>query len=447
MLKPILTSLLVLLLSAPVVLLILAIDKDPSAAPDATPSQARTDEIQQLLIDKDPRRALQHQTQTLHLTEAEVNALLNYSLDNISQLNKLSGKVDIQPGEARISLSFMIPENPFGQYINLGLTLSPAGNSLTVQSLELGSLNIPGALFGPLLDVGQDYFQKDNKLLFLNTLAEAVEKVSLHEHALDLTFNWESQRLDKLREQAQQLFISDQEKERLRRYYARIGEISWSFPADQRRVALNDFLQPLFLTALDNSRKGENPSDENRALLLAMTIYLTDLELSDFTGPGEPDQSPAPRTLDVRIESRRDLAQHIVASAAISASAGAGIADLLSIYKEVYDSRYETGFSFSDLTASQVGTSLGRLASQNHSSALALQKLMSAATSDSDYMPPVGKMDGITEQEFLSQYGSRTSAEYQQRLVEISAGIQSRPVFQALADQIEFQSVETLPTP
>ena len=40
------------------------------------------------------------------------------------------------------------------------------------------------------------------------------------------------------------------------------------------------------------------------------------------------------------------------------------MANMLSIYKEVHDSRSNSGFSFSDITANQIGTRIGELATE-----------------------------------------------------------------------------------
>jgi len=137
--------------------------------------------------------------------------------------------------------------------------------------------------------------------------------------------------------------------------------------------------------------------------------------------------------IEVRLQRRQDLAQHVVSIAAITASAGADFAELLSTTKEAYDARYRSGFSFSDLTANSVGVTLASYSTMNRQSALEMQKRMTNLQMESDYMPEVGgSRDGISESAFNAIYSDRNSSEYRQRILEIQAFIDSRPLFQGL---------------
>jgi hypothetical protein len=104
---------------------------------------------------------------------------------------------------------------------------------------------------------------------------------------------------------------------------------------------------------------------------------------------------------------------------------------VLTVYKEVSDSRYGTGFSFTDIAANQAGTMLGILASRSESDARQFQETMLATQSDADYLPPLGNYDGMSEAEFIEKYGSRESEAYRQRLGEITDSIASRTFFRA----------------
>ncbi|MEX2367767.1 MAG: hypothetical protein WD601_14285, partial [Pseudohongiellaceae bacterium] len=271
---------------------------------------------------------------------------------------------------------------------------------------------------------------ENNYQLFSYILA-TVDQVDFETDRVGVKLNWESGNLDNIRNQAQQIFISAEDRERLLYYHDQITAIATAAPAGQARVGLNDFLVPLFDRARERSGRGEDPVADNRALFIAMTTYLTELRLEHLLGDSASSLT-YPRRLTVVIEGRSDLPQHIVGSAAIAASAGGSVADILSVYKEVHDSRYTSGFSFSDLTANQVGAELGMLATTSPELARQLQILMSESLSETDYMPPVARFDGITEEEFISQYQDRNSAQYQQRLAAIAEEIADRPIFQTL---------------
>ena len=142
---------------------------------------------------------------------------------------------------------------------------------------------------------------------------------------------------------------------------------------------------------------------------------------------------PRAKFIEVRIQRRQDLAQHVASIAAISALAGANLAEFLSTTKEAYDARYRSGFSFSDLTANTVGVTLANYLTANSASAIEMQRRLSKILIESDYMPEVGNnRDGISETDFNAIYIDRSSAEYNQRLEEIQSLIDARPLFQGL---------------
>ena len=119
--------------------------------------------------------------------------------------------------------------------------------------------------------------------------------------------------------------------------------------------------------------------------------------------------------------------------AAITASLGFELAQLVSTTKEAYDARYRSGFSFSDLTANNVGMTMANLATNNVNSALEIQRRLANVEFEEDYMPLVGNnRDGIPEEDFAIIYNDRTSAEYQNRVIEIKEMIHSRPLFENL---------------
>jgi len=252
--------------------------------------------------------------------------------------------------------------------------------------------------------------------------------MSLEEQSVRLSLDWQQENLDSLQDHARQAFVNAEETERLLRYHQQLVEISYNFPLQTTTVGLNDFLRPLFAHAAIATANGANPVLENRAVFIIMTVYLSDLELGQLTGDSVPPDQP--REIRLVIDSRQDIARHVVSSAAIAASAGVTTADVLSVYKEVHDARYRTGFSFADIAANQVGAAMGRIASHNPDDARLFQELMQSSLTEADYMPALDGFDeGLTEQEFADRYGDRNSPAYQAKLEEIAVSVASRPLF------------------
>ena len=122
----------------------------------------------------------------------------------------------------------------------------------------------------------------------------------------------------------------------------------------------------------------------------------------------------------------------MIGSAAIAAYADNDLANMLSVFKEVQDSRRNSGFSFSDITANQIGTRIGELAGRNQNTAIQLQRFFSQLEFEIDYMPLVGRPDGISEAEFIDLYGNRNSDVYLNRMAIIETTINQLPIFQGL---------------
>lgn len=418
--------------SLPLILLILVLQGNPSVADNPPLDQARIREIQQLLIDHDPRRLLASEFQEVRLSETELNALTTYVKNTNPVLSSVNVHTDLVEDGARLSVS--IPLQGFGllRWLNLAFHLRRVDDSLDLVGLDAGNLAIPQTLLAPLGQALTRELGEDRNYQLVSAFFESLHFQSITPAQVVILLDWQEGNLQQLEDQARRVFVSSREAERLVETHNRLVTSLAELPERVGTVRLNELFRPLFLYAGLNSAGGADPVAENRAVFIVLTAYLTDLELDQLIG-GEISIAD-PRQVKVVIESREDLARHVVSSAAIATSAGAAMAEVLTIYKEVSDSRYGTGFSFTDIAANQAGTMLGLLASRSATDAARFQELMKDSLSESDYLPEVGTYDGMTEAEFIEQYGSRDSEAYRQRLAEITDSIAERPFFQAFGN-------------
>ncbi len=426
------SSLLLCLTSLPLILLLLAFASEPAVPSNPPLDLAQVNEIQQLLIDHDPRQLLASEYQEVRLSENELNALITYirnSNPNLSSLN-ISSKL-IENGA---SIAISIPATILGMHpwLNLSLHFKHTDGSMILDGIDAGALNISSALLSPMRSAIALQLGQDENFQLAKAFIDSLHFQSVTEERIVIMLDWQEENRRQLEDQARQVFVSAREAERLVFYHEKLVAITATFPAEINKVSLNDILRPLFLFANLNTAGGSNAIAENRAVFIVLSAYLTDLELSQLIGSDVI--LPVPRRLDVIIESREDLARHVVSSAAIAASAGATMAEVLSVYKEVHDSRYRTGFSFTDIAANLSGSMLGTLASRSADDAVKFQQLMSVIGSESSYMPELGTYDGLTEEEFIRRYGSRESEIYRQRLQGITDSIVTRPFYQAFSD-------------
>ena len=418
-----------------VVLLLSAIILQPAAlvSSESALSNVEVSSVEQLLVDSalgDIRDADQRR---LSLSDDELNLLLRYATELVGEDGEISSRVYL-PGEtllAEVSVH-LLASLPL--FLNLRAGFTSDGARLQLTSLQVGHLPIPSSLVSSLTaQVQQRYLEKQPAYREFMALLEYVEQVSLARDRLDLDFTWEPALLIQVRTQAQKLFLTASDQTRIARHHRRLAETVGNVPDTVRAIPLSALLKPLFAEALRQSRSGADPVAENRALLVTIAAYVNQESIEQWLVPELAAALPRPYFIEVRIQQRQDLAQHVASSAAIAATAGIDVARILSSVKENYDARYRSGFSFSDLTANRAGMILGALATDSPEVALELQQRLANLTSDADYLPFLtSNRDGMTESDFSAQYRFENSADYQLRLQETDALLQQLPLFENL---------------
>ncbi|MDB4304278.1 hypothetical protein N9934_05770, partial [Desulfosarcina sp.] len=146
------------------------------------------------------------------------------------------------------------------------------------------------------------------------------------------------------------------------------------------------------------------------AMLLTLAMYVLGIDVGRYVDA--PVESRQLRMF-LTLLGRHDLAQHFTVSAALTVSAGGGLANAVGLFKELDDSRDGTGFSFDDLLADRAGVRLAELATGNEKQARLLQQRMSSELSEPDFMPPIDNLPpAIMELEFKREYRDLDSNKY-----------------------------------
>jgi hypothetical protein len=216
----------------------------------------------------------------------------------------------------------------------------------------------------------------------------------------------------------------DENARRLAAYYERIAAESRRLPP---RASLADLIVPVMALAAERSGAG-SPVEENRAALIAMTLYVNGWNPSMLVPDAARWPAPVRRTLVLR--GRGDLAQHFIVSAVIAAAAGTPLAAAAGLYKEMSDARDGSGFSFSDLAADRAGEVFGAMAAGSAQSARALHERLAAGLADTDLMPPVdGLPDHLSEAEFARRFGTVGSPAYKAVIDDIARRVSALPLF------------------
>ena len=429
-----LLSLLVILLCGPFIVFLLAVQTEPAVtnAPPLTSNEISR--VEQLLLKNAPQSPSARSEQNLQLNADELNLLLSYSINMTRLSPEWAAVLTLADNTVNTKLTFQLVDGWIPLYLNFGVDLILNDSLLVLDKLVVGKLQVPNGLLEVASTSMRSYLDSENKAYQdFSELIASVDQVSVIQDRIYVTLQWDPILISRISEQAQQLFISDEDQQRIMEHYRLISEIAATIPANLRAVSLNTFLVPMFTAANERSENGSDPIAENRTLFQTLAIYVNREDISQLLGETLAKEMQPAKYIEVRLQRRQDLAQHLVSIAAITASAGADFAQLLSTTKEAYDARYRSGFSFSDLTANTVGVYLASYSTQDPATAIEMQKRLATLQTESDYMPEVGdNRDGISESDFAAIYSDRNSQEYQRRLADIQALIETRALFQDL---------------
>ena len=220
-------------------------------------------------------------------------------------------------------------------------------------------------------------------------------------------------------------WLPDDEQQRLRAYGEQLVALTRSLPP-QASVSMVELIAPLFALAQRRSASGHMAAAENRAALMALTLYANGHGTSTAAMPwsGRPMARRVPLTLN----GRPDSPLHFLISASLAAQAGVGVADTAGLYKEVSDAQGGSGFSFNDLAADRAGTRFGLLATN---SPQRLQAMLATGLRERDLMPNVDDLpEGLTAAEFAERFGQVGTPAYQRMLADIEARLDRCRVLQ-----------------
>lgn len=430
------TLLVILAMLSLLVLALATVSLRPSVSHPGTLSGTDIRRIEQLIVDNSPAQFGSRGVRELRLDSADLNLLAAFAIANVPQMQDVAARFSIADDTARAWMSIPLEIGPLTLYLNLRARFAQDQDRARLVSLHAGQLPIPRRIMRSAENLAGDRLATASAARQeLAELRHGVSAVALSDDLLHLTLQWEPESLEQLRSQAREIFMSEDDRQRLLSYYAQIGDIAREAAQHGTTVSLQAFLPDLFAQASERSGSTSAVA-ENRSLLQALSVYVNHLSIHELLDDVPEDSVFSPPNLSVSLYQRQDLGRHFVSAAAIAASAGAGIAEVLANSKEVYDARYTTGFSFSDMTANVAGLMLGETATQNEQLARELQLRLRDASAEHDYMPePDTEDDGMSEQTFIEHYRDRNSPRYQARLRNIEAMVSSLPLYATITTE------------
>lgn len=405
------------LISAPPVLLALVFFEAVDPAP--------LEKIEWQINDEDISNAkqifdgssVQNNIKTVELNYRDLNIALHYLLNNYL---KSSSLVTLNNNSLDFKISFLLPQNLFGTYLNIRFNLTKQNGSAQVNSLKLGGMSIADELAGLLI----------NKVIKYAHLKQ--HYILVTEQILDFEFNSDKVSLTYISDpeftnNSVDLLQNAHDRKTLLFYRKKLTEIINAHDPEWR-LSIAELLKPLFKIAHHRSTP-ETAVQENRLVIFAVNSYINKREILPYL-PKNITAKPK-RDYSVFMYKRIDMAKHFIASAALTTTGGAHLANIIGLEKELSDARGGSGFSFIDLAGDRAGMHFGQLATSSPENARKLQKRMAAIKDYTDFMPEVRDLpENMNRKAFKRKYGSVYTPQYQEILKEIDARIAALPLYQ-----------------
>ena len=361
-----------------------------------------------LLRTHDPRQARAGVVSSALVRERDVEVLLNHAAHRWFDA---ASRVRLQPQRATVQLSAHAPSNPFGRWLNLELRLEETGGLPIIDGFRIGRLPLPPWLAERLGLYAVDRFGLRQEL---QLAAEVVRRVRFSPQQLLVTYAWQGDSMNRL---FAGLLTTDELK-RLRVYSDRLVELT-ARRAPSIEMPMVQLLGPMFDLARQRSAGGNDAAAENRALLVALTLYANGRAMASVAPMAR--NWPRPQPMRLMLAGRADFPLHFLVSATLASEGTTPLSRAIGVYKEVADSRGGSGFSFNDMAANRAGTRFGALAVQEPQR---LQDLVARGVRDSELLPRTDDLpEFMAEPEFVRRYGGVGAPAYNALLAEIDRRI------------------------
>lgn len=396
----------------------LALDSAPAIEPPAEFRRTDLAWVKSLFQKHDPRRQTPDVVQSIRLDEAELNRLLNYAVE----LRRVSGiAAELTPGQAMLTATLAIPDNPYGRYLNLTAEVTDAPDGMHIESMQLGSLPIPGTLADWGMRLVHRLLRRDDTYA---ALADAFVRVNFDENQATLDYRWRPELLTRIERKSVELLVAPEDQMLMLLYAERLDALLKSHPHGSR-LSLAQVMPALFAWPL---QAGSDAAEENRAALTALAAYLAGISLPKLLESNGQSIRRAPQVL-LSLHGRRDFAEHFTISAALSVNGGSRLANAIGLIKEEEDAGKGSGFSFTDLAANRAGVRLGEAATGPDAGRL--RRKLAAARGDAALLPDFRDLPEFMPQaEFDRRFGPVGGPRYQDIIGRIDARLAGHPLAQ-----------------
>lgn len=408
------TALILITLSIVMIAAVIYVSIEKSAIVSAGyPLSSEDVESMRLLISRNkPAAIVSNSKVKLSLNNAEANKLLSFV--NQYYEKNLRAKAIFENSRIKLKVSYELPSNPIGRFININTTLKiNYGKYFIVEEVKLGKLSIPFFILDFVQPIIVDGFKKYYGSYFV--IWKQVKRIDIYNSVLNVHYQIERTDYNKLRRMARKVLVDDVMRERITAYAVEMDKvINRLAPAGQQSVT------KLMALMFDFSEKravaNGQAVEENRMALLTMAAYMVGKNpLSYIT----EDEIKPRNKINFTLKDRHDLAQHYLVSAGLSAIGNTTWSRAIGLEKELRDSDVGSGFSFVDLMADMSGNKLAEAAFSSSTAALLQAKLKKISSEDEIMGNIDGLQENLTKKEFRMEYGNTSSEEYVRIIREI----------------------------
>lgn len=393
---------------------------------DAAPvTSAEKRRLVQLIRRNSPRALEEGQTQTLQLTQHDINVLLTWGLSLGSPARKAA--VQLACAAASLSASAGVPlGGRESRYLNLtlagGAGIEKGSLRLRMDRCRLGSLELPRWLLHPLGSVLTSFLHQDRRC---RPFLDAIRGVTIEPNAMAVTYG-PVHLPPGFREDLFGPSVASPEMLASTRVQIR-GLLDLANQSPGAPPSFGTCFETAFASARVRSIERSAVS-ENQAAIFALAVLLGHPRVEEFLGPVLDDRGveAARQTLyRVRLRDRSDWTKHFCVSAALVLLSDAVVSDAAGLLKEELDAGNRgSGFSFADLLADRAGTTFALAATRDEMAARAMQDRLAGGFRVDEFFPPAADLpEGIPDAELQSRYGGVGGEPYRQLIAEIERRI------------------------
>jgi hypothetical protein len=332
------------------------------------------------------------------LSESDLNLAGNYLVNRYRQSMM---HIELVNQKLRCELSIALPKNPVANYFNVSFRLGGEdGESMPhIAKFKIGKVLLPTKFADSMIHLLIRYSFLNDYFILATT---PIQRVEIDNKTLTIFYDSESDNH----------VINPQSREI---YRQKILEITTQHNK-KWRLSLADLLKPIFELASQRATL-KTAIEENRSAILALNDYVNS------------EKNPSQAAF---LFKRKDLAEHFIGAAALSASMNSRVATALGEVKELSDAQAGgSGFSFIDLAADKAGSRFGELAVSTPENAWQIQKKMAQILDYYDFMPdPRDLPEHMSEADFKRRFESTQSDAYLNLAAQIDKRIAQIPLYQ-----------------